>query len=125
MASRLMFLFLLVSAAEAQFNVGSPAAMGHVRVQVLFSDSGPCDPSTRVELTESTGFTLDESSLNSRCVAEFMNVPEGNYHVKAMGGEVASTDNVTLVVSPGMAQDVEVRVKRAGSSETQGFAGGA
>jgi tetratricopeptide (TPR) repeat protein len=120
-----MFLFLLVSAAEAQFNIGSAAVMGHVRVQVLFSDNGPCDPSTRVELTESTGFTLDESSLNARCVAEFMNVPEGNYHVKAMGGEVASTDNVTLLVSPGMAQEVEVRVKRAGSSETQGFAAAA
>lgn len=125
MPSRLMILLLLLSTARAQFNAGSAARVGHVRVRVVSTDNASCDPSTRIELTESTGFTLDESSLNAGCVAEFLEVPAGNYHVNAIGGEVASTDNVGIAVRPGLTQEVEVRVKRTGSSQTQGFAAGA
>ena len=121
MTSRLMILLLLFGAARAQFSTGSPGMTGHIRVEVLFTDNSSCDPSTRVELTESTGFTLDESSLNARCVVEFMNVPAGDYHVKAIGGEVASTDDVPLSISRGMTREVEVRAKRIGSSESQRF----
>lgn len=124
MPSRLMVLLLLLSAARAQFNAGS-AAVGHVRVQVVFTDNASCDPSTRVELNENTGFTFDESSLNARCIAEFMDVPAGNYHVKAIGGEVASTDEVPFAVRPGMTQEVDVRVKHIGSFEAQGPAAAA
>lgn len=125
MTSRLMMLLLLLSTARAQFNAGSPAMVGHVRVRVVFTDNTSCDPSTRVELTESTGFTLDETSLNARCIAEFMDVPAGDYHVKAIGGEVATTDDVSFALSPGMTQEVEVRVKHVGSSETQMLAAAA
>ena len=125
MTSRLMILLLLVSVAQGQFNAGSATTMGHVRVEVLFTDNSSCDSSTRVELTESSGFALDESPLNARCVAEFMNVPAGDYRVRTIGGEVASTDIVLLTVSRGLTQEVEVRAKRIGVSETQAFGAGA
>jgi len=121
MTSRLMILLLLLSTAHAQFNAGSAAMMGHVRVQVVFNDTSSCDPSTRVELTGSTGLAFDESSLNARCVAEFIDVPAGNYRAKAIGGDVANSDNVGFGVGPGMTQQVDVRAKHTGNSETQGF----
>ena len=122
MTSRLMILLLLLSTARAQVNARSAGMVGHVRVQLVFTDNASCDPSTRVELIESTGFTLGESSLDARCIADFMDVPAGTYHVKAIGGEVATTDDVPFALSPGMTQEVEVRVKHSGSSETQMFA---
>ena len=125
MPSRLMILLLLLGTARAQFNTGLPGMTGHVRVQVVFTDNASCDPSTRIELTGNTGFTLDEGSVDARCIAEFMDVPAGNYHVKAIGGEVASTDSIDFAVSRGLTQQVEIRAKRTGSSETQGFAAAA
>lgn len=125
MTSRLMILLLLLSTARAQFNAGPAAITGGVRVQVVFTDSGSCDPSTRVELTANTGLAFDESSPNARCVAEFMDVPAGNYRAKAIGGDIASSDNVGFGVGPGMTQHVEVRAKHTGSSETLGFAAAA
>lgn len=125
MARRLMILLLLLGTARAQFNTGSPGMVGHVRVQIVFNDNASCDSSTRVELAGSTGFILDESSVDARCIVEFMDVPPGNYHVKAVGGEVATTDSVDFAVSRGLTQEVEVRAKRTGTSETQRFAAAA
>lgn len=125
MASRLMILLLLLSTAQAQFNTGSPGLVGHVRVQVVFADNASCDPSTRVELTGNAGFMLDDGSVDAQCVVEFMDVPAGNYHVKAVGGEIATTDSVDFAVGRGLTQEVEVRANRIGSSNTQGFAAAA
>jgi Tfp pilus assembly protein PilF len=54
-----------------------------------------------------------------------MDVPAGNYHVKAIGGEVETTDSVEFEVSRGLTREVDVRAKRTGSPETQGFAAAA
>lgn len=110
-------LVLLVSTASAQFNAGSAAAVGHVRVQVLFTDNAHCDPSMRVELSGMTGVAVDETTVNAQCAAEFFTVPAGNYHVTAIGAEVASADSVDFSLSAGMTHEVEVPARRTGAAD--------
>jgi tetratricopeptide (TPR) repeat protein len=110
-------LVLLVGTALAQFNSGSAALVGHVRVQVLFTDNAHCDPATRVELSGMTGMTVDESTVNAQCVAEFFAVPAGNYQLTVTGAEVASADSVDFSLSSGMTHEVEVHARRTGAAD--------
>lgn len=108
-------LLLLVGTALAQFNAGSAALVGHVRVRVLFTDNAHCDPSTQVQLSGATGFAVDESTVNAQCVAEFFAVPGGNYQLTVTGAEVASAESVNFSLSSGMTHDVEVQARRTGA----------
>src|ERR1700752_3105906 len=81
----------------------------YVRVRVEFSDRAPCDPSTRVELNGGRNFTLVESLVNSECVAEFFDVPTGEYRVTISGADARNGDQGEIEVHRGVSQDVEVR----------------
>jgi len=114
-----LVLFSLLPAASGQVNLG-PAMGAIVRVRVSFADGGACGPSTEVALIGSRGFTLAENSLNDQCVAEFFDVPAGNYQVKVRGAEIARGDT-EFAVSPGMLQTLEVEARHAGrADEIQG-----
>jgi len=123
MTARLaVLLLLLLGKAFAQFNVGSAVMTGRVKVRILFADHAACDPSARISLTANEGFTFADSPVDGQCAAEFFNVSAGNYHVKVTGADVANADNADFVVSPGMFQEVEVRARHTGGSESQGLA---
>jgi tetratricopeptide (TPR) repeat protein len=125
MTGRLVvLLFLLLGDALAQFSTGSVAMTGRVRVQIGFADHAACDPSTFVALIANNGFTFD-SAVDGHCVADFFDVPAGNYRVKVTGAEVASADNADFALSPGMTQDLEVRARHTGGFEAQGLAAAA
>jgi tetratricopeptide (TPR) repeat protein len=115
-------LLLLLGNAYAQFNTGSAVMTGRVRVRIWFADHAACDPSTLVALIANDGFTFAENAVDGHCVAEFFDVRAGNYHVKVTGAGVASADNADFTLSPGMTQDLEVRVRHTGSFETEGLA---
>src|SRR5215469_13677165 len=107
-----LLLCSLLPAAVGQVNMGS--AMGViVRVRVSFVDGGACGPSTEVALIGSAGFSLAQEFLNSQCVAEFFDVPAGNYRVKVSGAEVARGDT-EFAVSPGMTQALEIEARHMG-----------
>ena len=112
-----VLLLLLLGSATAQFNAGSLAMTGRVRVQVSFLDHASCAPTTLVMLESSAGFNFSSSSVDSRCVADFYNVPAGNYRVRVNGADVASADNPDVVLSPGMTEEVEVRARSRQSAE--------
>lgn len=121
MTGRLMLLLLLLlGEACAQFNTGSVVMTGRVRVQIWFADRAECDPSTLVALIANDGFTFD-SAVDGHCVAEFFDVPSGNYRVKVTGADVANADSVDFALSPGMTQDMEVRARHTGGFENQGL----
>ena len=120
-----MLLFLLLGEASAQFNTGSVVLTGRVRVQIWFADHTACDPSTLVALIANDGFTFADNAVDGHCVAEFFDVPAGNYRVRVTGADVASADNADFALSPGMTQDLEVRARHTGGFETQGFAAAA
>jgi tetratricopeptide (TPR) repeat protein len=123
MTGRLVvLLFLLLGEACAQFNTGSVVMTGRVRVQIWFADHSACDASTLVALIANDGFTLADNAVDGHCVAEFFDVPAGNYRVKVTGADVANADSADFALSPGMTQDLEVRARHTGGSETQGFA---
>jgi len=125
MTGRLVvLLFLLLGDALAQFSTGSVAMTGRVRVQIWFADHAACDPSTFVALIANNGFTFD-SAVDGHCVADFFDVPAGNYRVKVTGADVASADNADFALSPGMTQDLEVRARHTGGFEAQGLAAAA
>jgi len=112
MTGRLLVpLLLLLGSAAAQFNSGSLAMTGRVRVQVSFLDHASCAPTTLVTLESSAGFNFSSSSVDTRCVADFYNVPAGNYRVRVNGADVASADNPDVVLSPGMTEEVQVRAR--------------
>jgi tetratricopeptide (TPR) repeat protein len=123
MTGRLVvLLFLLLGEACAQFNTGSVVMRGRVRVQIWFADHATCDPSTFVALIANDGFTFADSAVDGHCIADFVDVPAGNYRVKVTGADVASADNADFVLSPGMTQDLEVRARHTGGFEARGFA---
>ena len=122
MAGRLVVVFtFLLGSASAQYNMGSTAMTGHLRVRVSFSDQAACDPSTRVALTTYQGSTFAENPVSGQCTADFFDVPAGNYRATVVGGDVAHSDNVDLALSPGMTEEVEVRARHASRSSVQDF----
>jgi len=119
MTGHLSVLFLLLlGSASAQFNAGSLGMTGRVRVQVSSLDHASCAPTTLVTLESSAGFNFFSSAVDSRCVADFYNVPAGNYRVRVNGADIASADNPDFVLSPGMTEEVEVRTRSRQSVET-------
>ena len=108
-----VFLFLLVGSASAQFNTGSMAMKGRVRVQVSFANHAACAPTTLVTLESSAGFNFSTSAVDGRCVADFYDVPAGNYRVRVSGADVSRADSADFALSPGMTEEVEVRARSA------------
>ena len=109
-----LLLCSLLAPPAGQVNLRS--AMGAiVRVRVSFVDGGSCEPSTEVALIGSAGFSLAEEFLNNECVAEFLDVPAGDYRVKLSGAEVAAGDT-EFAVSPGMTQALEIQARHMGRS---------
>lgn len=122
MAGRLVVMFLLLlGSAYAQFNMGSAAMTGRVRVRVAFTDPVACDSSTRVALTTYQGSTFAENAVSGQCTAEFFDVPAGNYRVTVVGGDVANSGSVDLALSPGMTEEVDVRARHASGPSIQDF----
>jgi Flp pilus assembly protein TadD len=70
----------------------------------------------RVELSGSAGFTFAENSLNGECIAEFMDVPAGNYRVKVTGANVASLGESDVEIGPVVTQEVEVQARHTSNS---------
>lgn len=102
---------LLVATASAQIENRSSDVAGHVRVRVAFSDRAPCDPSTRVALDGGRNFALAESAVNAECVAEFFDVPTGEYRVTVSGGSATNADTGEIEVHREVSQNVEVRAE--------------
>lgn len=100
---------LLIATAGAQIQTGASDVAGHVRVRVEFSDRGPCDPSTRVALNGGRNFAPTESAVNAECVAEFFDVPTGEYRVTVSGPDAANADQGEIEVNRAVSQNVEVR----------------
>ena len=127
MTGRLIIVpLLLLTSAFGQFNAGSPVMMGHVRVSVSFTNHSECLPTTRVALDANSGVTLGEASVNSQCAATFFDVPPGNYSVRVVGADVADAGRTEFALSAGMTQEVDVRARRFGDSDTsQATAGSA
>jgi len=116
MTGRLGMFVLLLGSAYAQLNTGSAVTMGHIRVKVSFTSNSSCALDTRVELAASTGVVLAENAVDSQCVAEFFDIPAGNYSVRVVGAEVADAEKSALALSPGMTEEVDVRARRAGEA---------
>jgi len=116
MIGRLACLVLiLLSAASAQRNLATPFG-ALVKVRVSFADTEACESSTRVALVGSAGFTLSENSLDTRCEAEFFDVPAGNYRIQVTGVNVARAET-EFTVNAGMSQAVEVTARHTGRSD--------
>jgi len=111
-----LFFLLVLGSASAQFNSGSMAT-GRVRVQVVFANHVVCEPTTLVTLESSAGFNFSSSSVDGRCVADFYDVPAGNYRARVNGADVAKADSADFALSPGMTQDVELRARSTGGSD--------
>ena len=116
MTGRLAVLLLLLGTASAQFNAGSPATVGRVRVRIALPDHAACDPSMRVELTGSAGFAFAENALNGECVAEFVDVPAGSYRVTIIGANVATVGDGDVEIGAVVTQEVEVQARRTGTA---------
>lgn len=108
---------LLIATACAQIENRSSDVARYVRVRVEFSDRAPCDPSTRVELNGGRSFTLAESPVNAECVAEFRDVPTGEYRVTVRGADATNADRGDIEVNRAVSQNLEVRAVR---TETRG-----
>lgn len=110
---------LLIATAFTQIENRSSDVARHVRVRVAFSDRALCDPSTRVELDGPRNFGLGEGAVNAECVAEFFDVPTGEYRVTVSGADATNADQGEIEVHRGISQDVEVRAvhtKKSGLS---------
>ena len=108
---------LLIAAAFAQIENRSSDVAQHVRVRVAFSDRGSCDPSTRVALNGGRNFAHTESAVNAECVAEFFDVPTGEYRATVSGADATNADRGEIEVHRAVSQNVEVRAMH---SEMQG-----
>lgn len=100
---------LLIATAFAQLENRSSDVARYVRVRVMFSDRAPCDPSTRVVLNGGRNFALTEGSVNAECVAEFFDVPTGEYRVTVSGADATNADKGEIEVNRAVSQNVEVR----------------
>lgn len=125
MAGRLAVFLLLAGSAFAQFNNGSMAMTGRIRVRVSFGDQAACDATTRVELTSYEGSIFGDNGVSDLCTAEFFDVPAGNYRARVVGGDVANSDRVDISLGPGATEEVEVRARHASGSGIQDFAAAA
>jgi Flp pilus assembly protein TadD len=68
------------------------------------------------------GFALVEGAVNDECIAEFFDVPSGEYRVTVRGADAANADEGDVEVNSLVAQDLEVRAKRTQSSDPSSWA---
>lgn len=122
MTGRLIaIVLLLVGVAFAQFQAGSSDIVRRLRVRVALGDHAPCEVSTRVVLTGATGLSLAEASVNGECMAEFFDVPSGQYRVTVRGADVTNADEGDIEVNPVITQEVEVRARCLKESDASRF----
>ena len=101
-----VILLLLVGSAAAQLDSG---IKHRVRVRVAFAN-GFCDHSVNVRLAGRSG-PITESAPNDQCEVDFVDVPDGTYHLSISGADLPGTDDV-IETSAG-STDFEVAVRRA------------
>ena len=121
MTSRLVTLsFLFLASASAQSNrpFPMPGIAWRVRVHVVFTGRGACDPSTHVVLEGEAGNIVGEGFTDGECLVEFSHVRPGNYRATAMGRDIGNTETADVEVNSSDAEDVEVNVRRIGESES-------
>jgi flagellin-specific chaperone FliS len=116
-----VLLFLLVGAVFAQLDTGLTSLIRRVRVHVAFMAGGSCDASTQVAVIGRKG-TVAQGFTNNECVAEFSNIPAGEYHVIVSGRAFPSTDTDHVAIDSSDTRDIEVKVQLGGQP---GEAGGA
>jgi len=112
-------LLLLASSAVAQLDNESPG-LTHVRVRVALPNGSICDASTRVLLVSSTGGRAGEAFADGDCTVQFVNVPNGSYHLLVSGQGLEDSGSESFEVTSRIIQEVEVRVAppRKPESET-------
>jgi len=112
-------LLLLASSAVAQLDNESPG-LTHVRVRVALPNGSICDASTRVLLVSSTGGRAGEAFADGDCTVQFVNVPNGSYHLLVSGQGLEDSGSESFEVTSRTIQEVEVRVTppRKPESET-------
>lgn len=121
-----VLLLALVGTGAAQVERGMSDMVRRVRVRVSFANNSPCDSSTRISLAGDAGFAVAEGSVNGECVAEFFDVPAGNYRVTLSGPNVANADEGAVEINPVIVQELQVRARHTGESDPMhGAAAGA
>jgi tetratricopeptide (TPR) repeat protein len=108
MKGRMFVVFLLlISSAAAQ--LGASNLIRRVRVRVAV-ENGICDASVDVALVGHNG-PVGQSGPNDRCEVDFFNVPEGDYHVKASGGNFTNADSGSINMTAAGQNEFEIQVK--------------
>lgn len=109
MKGRLLVLFfVLAGVALAQFS-GS-RVVPRVRVHVL-TQGGGCVESAHVILMSSVG-PVSQGLTDAHCVVDFLNVPEGNYHMNVSGEGYSTAESVDIGMSQRGPSEIEIEVKR-------------
>src|SRR5215475_13457578 len=116
MAGRIVFFIALFAASTfAQLNSVSPSLAGSVRVHVVFENGTPCDSFTHVTMAGRNG-NIAEGFADSHCMAEFRNVPPGNYRLLVSAQGVPNTDTGAVTIDSVATNDLEVKVNRTGEA---------
>lgn len=115
-----LFFFLFLGSASAQSNrpFPVPSAAWRVRVHVIFAGRGACDSSTHVVLASEAGSVVGDGFTDGECLVEFPNVRPGNYRATVVGRDIGHMETADVEVNSYDMEDVEVRVRRIGESES-------
>lgn len=106
-------LFVLVTSAMAQFDVGM--RMRQVRVSVAL-ESGGCPQNIQVTLTSLDG-PVARAMANEQCMADFIDLSGGTYRVSVSGQTIAETDVGTIEVSSSGSGEFEVTLRSANGNK--------
>jgi tetratricopeptide (TPR) repeat protein len=115
MKSRVCVVFLLLAGSVvAQLEAGT--IIRRMRIHVSF-ENGVCDLTTRVELMGRSG-PMSEAVTNDQCAVDFVNIPVGTYHVIVSGQNMPNTDAGSFDMDSTGANELEIKVKRAGEPQS-------
>jgi len=107
----LCFVFVILPPASfaQMFGDGAPGSGDvHVRISGV---NGACDSRTHVALIGDSDQGIVQGTVSSQCVADFMNVRGGTYHVAISGPDVVGSDNREFTVDSRMPQQLDVAVR--------------
>src|SRR5262249_21411829 len=84
-------LFLLATTATAQFDAPFSRSIPELKVRIVFSDGGSCDPAVHVLVSGIDG-PLRTALINTKCEVILSNVALGKYHITVTGRGFAPVD---------------------------------
>jgi len=95
---RLCLLVVPLVLCIATYSDDDGAAHDSNRIRIRIDQHGGrvCDSQTRVSLVSSAGPVTVEGPTNAQCVAEFFDVPAGNYHAVANGPGISGSREIEI-----------------------------